>query len=350
MAYYLRNGSSFTVSSKKNLDLYEQLPAATYTIKKDIYDNLFLEIIEDFAVSGKMYGDIEDQATRILTTFGDRPASTGVMLAGEKGSGKSLLAKMISANGIAQGIPTIVINTPWCGDKFNTFIQSIDQPVILLFDEFEKVYGHEEQEQILTLLDGVFPSKKLFMLTCNDKWRIDQHMRNRPGRIYYMIDFDGLSTEFVREYCHDNLINKEHIETMCNFASVFSKFNFDMLKAIVEEMNRFGETPELAIRWLNTKPEFSSRVDYAVTLQGKTITVTEYEKSWSGNPLSSAVCLEYNAGPDSDGDNHWNDIVFEKQHLVSVNGRTKTFEFENEKAKLTLTALESVHYNYFGAF
>ena len=29
------------------------------------------------------------------------------------------------------------------------------------------------QTHVLTLLDGVFPSRKLFVLTCNDKYRID---------------------------------------------------------------------------------------------------------------------------------------------------------------------------------
>jgi hypothetical protein len=78
-----------------------------------------------------------------------------------------------------QGVPTIVINAPWCGDKFNTLIQSIQQPCIVMFDEFEKVYSSEEQEAMLTLLDGIYSSKKLFLLTSNDKWRVDSHMRNR---------------------------------------------------------------------------------------------------------------------------------------------------------------------------
>ena len=83
---------------------------------------------------------------------------------------------------------------------------------MVLFDEFEKVYDSDEQEEMLTLLDGVFPSKKLFVLTCNDKWRVNQHMRNRPGRIFYMLDFTGLDEDFVVEYCHDNLKNLANID------------------------------------------------------------------------------------------------------------------------------------------
>ena len=50
----------------------------------------------------------------------------------------------------AQDVPTIVINAPWKGDKFNTFIQAIEQPCAILFDEFEKVYDRDDQEKILT--------------------------------------------------------------------------------------------------------------------------------------------------------------------------------------------------------
>ena len=63
-----------------------------------------------------------------------------VLLAGEKGSGKTLLTKYISMEVAKQGIPTIVINQALHGERFNTFIQAIEQPCVILFDEFEKIY------------------------------------------------------------------------------------------------------------------------------------------------------------------------------------------------------------------
>ena len=36
MAYFLKNGTSFRVSSKEAMDLHEQLPAGNYTIAQDI--------------------------------------------------------------------------------------------------------------------------------------------------------------------------------------------------------------------------------------------------------------------------------------------------------------------------
>lgn len=159
---------------------YEILPPSTYVLKEDKNGAFFFEEVENFTLPSKTYGDLTSNTDRIIRTFLDRPAATGVMLAGEKGSGKTLLAKSISIElAKRENIPTILINSPFAGDTFSTLIQNINQPVLFLFDEFEKTYGDRGQEAILTLLDGVYPSKKLFLLTSNDKYRIDSHIDRR---------------------------------------------------------------------------------------------------------------------------------------------------------------------------
>lgn len=266
MTYFLKSGNTFYPKDEANLDVRNLLPVGTYTIKQDKFDNFFFEEIDPFSIEYKVYGDTLKNADRIIQTFQDRPKSTGVMLTGEKGSGKTLLAKMLSIKCAELGIPTIIINQPWVGEEFNTLIQSIEQQCMILFDEFEKTYDRDDQTHILTLLDGVFPSRKLFVLTCNDKYRVDSHMRNRPGRIYYMIDFGGLTQEFVEEFCQERLYDKSQIKSVCKLSSMFSAFNFDMLQAICEEMNRYGESAEKAVALLNTKPQTDDGGEYLVTL------------------------------------------------------------------------------------
>jgi hypothetical protein len=350
MTYFLKSGITFRVSTKEALDLHETLPAGNYVIKKDQFENLFLEQIDSFEFKGKLYGDTTKHSERILNTFMDRTASTGVMLNGEKGSGKTLLAKILSIKAAEQAIPTIVINAPWCGDKFNSLIQAIEQSCVVLFDEFEKVYDSQEQEQMLTLLDGVFPSKKLFVITCNDKWRVNSHMRNRPGRIYYMLDFVGLDADFIREYCEDNLKNKEYIEKVVQVGGLFGDFNFDMLKALIEEMNRYNESPTEAIRMLNAKPEFSENHLYTLSLQidGETIDPKHYEpERWEGNPLSSrTIHVNYDTDP-ADDDADWENLQFTHEDLRTVKAQDGKFVFINTKgAVVTLTKIKTKVFNY----
>ena len=318
MSYFLKSGNTFKVSTKESLDLHDTLPAGTYTVGFDkMSGQFFLEKIEDFEIKGKLYGNTTRHADRIVRTFLDRPAATGVMLTGEKGSGKTLLTKRISVDAKAQGIPTIVINQPWCGEGFNAFIQMIEQPTVILFDEFEKVYDRDDQEKMLTLLDGVYPSKKLFLITCNDKWRVNEHMRNRPGRIYYMIDF---------------------------------------LKAMVEEMNRYGETPQEVMKLLNTRPEFSSETKYKVALQVDGIDIDVdmlNEEEWHGNPMTGEVDIDYKVKSnepstgDVRADWNWMEATFTPGDIKLVDPATSKFVFVNEDGdRLVLTRVKEKYYHY----
>jgi hypothetical protein len=352
MTRFIKNGNQFMVASEESMDVRDMLPAGNYTVKEmPMGGPLYLEQIDNFTSLSKVYGDCLKNTDRVIRTFMDRPAATGIMLTGEKGSGKTLLTKNIAIELAKQGIPTIVINAPWHGDKFNSFVQTITQPCAILFDEFEKTYDRDEQEAILTLLDGVFPSKKLFMLTTNDKYRVDYHMRNRPGRIFYMLDFKGLDAEFIREYCQDNLKNTSQIDKIVNISSLFSEFNFDMLKALVEEMNRYDESPQEALRMLNAKPEFDGGSKYLIEVvhNGELVKGGVNPSEFNGNPLQPKG-VEISFDLDPDGDSDWEYKEFNANALISVDAQAGKFVFEDKGTRLTLTKVKNKSYDFYGAF
>jgi hypothetical protein len=213
------------------------------------------------------------------------------MLVGEKGSGKTLLARQIS---IQSEYPTVIVNSSFSGEQFNSFLSGITQPCIILFDEFEKTYKKDEQEKILTLLDGTFQSQKLFIFTSNNKWELDNNLKNRPGRIFYLIEFSGLDEEFIREYCKDNLVDQGKIGAIVATSGLFDVFNFDMLVAFVQEVNRYGEDPSDLIDLLNAKPEYSGRQSYLVRnleVAGVSIPISKHtvEINTSVNPFNIPV-------------------------------------------------------------
>jgi hypothetical protein len=347
MSHFIRNGNMYSVVSEEAMDLQPTLPVGNYTVKRnEMTGQFFLEMVDSFPQVPKLYGNTTRHADRILNTFFDRPNSTGIMLNGEKGSGKTLLAKTLSIEAAKVGVPTIIINAPWTGDAFNKFMQDIEQQCIILFDEFEKVYDNDQQEAALTLLDGVFPSRKLFILTCNDKWRVNEHMRNRPGRIYYMIDFKGLDSGFIREYCDERLDNKEYIEKIVEIAALFEQFNFDMLKALVEEMNRYNESPQDALTMLNAKPEFNNVGEFSCKLIVDGEEVKGAAKgSWKGNPLTGTIYFEWDPEPEND-DSEWKDLTFTPNHIVKVDASEGRFIYEMDNAICVVTRNKSAGYNY----
>ena len=168
---YSKDGLSFWPTKEENMQLTKLLPAGNYVIRNHPMRGLYFEQIPAFEMPRKLYGDTTRVASRIIRTFLDRPATTGVLLSGEKGSGKTLLAKRLAADCAALDIPCITVSQSFTGEAFNSLLQGVEQPCMLFFDEFEKVYSEDEaQQQLLTLMDGVFTSKKLFVLTVNDQY------------------------------------------------------------------------------------------------------------------------------------------------------------------------------------
>ena len=349
MSYYLKSGEMLWPTKEGAFDVRKKLPVGTYTVGAHSEKGWYLKPITDFNITGKIYGKTTAQAERILNTFSVRPSTTGVLLNGEKGSGKTMLAKMVSQKAAAMGISTLVINTPFCGDSFNTFIQEIDEPCVIVFDEFEKVFDDKEQEATLTLLDGVYPTKKLFILTVNDKYRVNSAMRNRPGRIFYMLDFKGLDSGFIEEYCNDNLKNKTYIQQIVRLTMLFDAFNFDMLKALVEEMNRYDESPHQAMEMLNAKPVDAGSVKHHVSIfiAGKEVkTDNFYPSVIRGNPIALEE-LEFNVDPNpEDDDADRISLEITQSDLKNIDPEAGTFTYVLNEGKPNTTVLVFTRENH----
>lgn len=324
---FCKSGSNYTIANQEDLTTYDKLPVATYSIKAS-KTGYYLSLVDDFEMKvNKLYGDTQSKVDKILNTFEDRVKSTGVLLSGVKGSGKSLLTKKVSLDGLNKGYPTIVVNSPCYGESFNTFISQISQPCVLIFDEFEKVYTKEEQEQLLTLFDGTVNSKKLFLLTCNDKFKIDRNMINRPGRIYYMFEYEGLSRKFVMEYVEDNLNNKSLLKRFDIICNLIPSVSYDILSALVEECNRYNQDPLVALEILNIKPEFFGEEIYKCQLYIDDNLIVTTSKRLS--PLSGAsFYIEYF---DKSKDDYLSEYFY-SSNMVTMKG--DYIEYNNGKSFL----------------
>ena len=222
-----------------------QLPAKIYTIKSNSMQGLYLEVYSDkFEINEqKLYGEAPKKVNKIIRTYDLANRNTGVIMSGDKGLGKTLCSKVLCNKMIEKNYPVILCDKPFSG--IADFLHKIEQECVVLFDEFEKHFtfkhdnGDEDdkpQEQFLTLFDGVDTGKKLFIVTCNDTYKLNDFFLNRPGRFHYHIEFDFPTSEEIREYMMDNCIDDNNIEAIITFAR-FRPLNYDSLRAIAFELH-----------------------------------------------------------------------------------------------------------------
>ena len=274
MSQYIKIDNIISVTESRALAVTDTLPLGTYTLELNRRSNEFyLQQMDDFKPFGKVYGDYQATVDRIVNTIMSRSGNNlGVLLSGVKGSGKTLTAKMISVELAKRfGYATIIINKGYDTAELSGFLRSIDVPCMVLFDEFEKVYSYKEsddnasQSGLLDILDGVFESRKLFVMSCNDTDYINPYFFSRPGRIFYHLRYAGVTEEVIDRYCDDNLRNPQWKREILRLSTFVRDMTFDILKAIVEESNRYNESPMSFIEKLNV--EYGLENTYTMELQ-----------------------------------------------------------------------------------
>lgn len=271
-------GNQFSIYDD-SLKVHDKLPAQIYSVRFSQQSGFYLELHNDIEINEtKIYGVHNAKTKKVINTFKLFNRNLGIILSGDKGIGKSLFAKLLSNEAVSQGYPVIIV------DKFipniAAYLESIEQEVVILFDEFDKTFGNintsenepDAQASMLSLFDGLSTGKKMFVLTCNEIRSLNDYYVNRTGRFHYHFRFNYPDNEEIREYLTDKLDPKyyDEINKVIAFANKV-KLNYDSLRSIAFELN-LGENFENVIADLNIMKMANPRYDCTILFEnGRTI-------------------------------------------------------------------------------
>ncbi len=350
--FFIEGNKYFSINASS---IIHKLPPAVYQLNYDgMRNTYYYEQVESFSLPRKLYGELNKTSDRIWNTFKSMSKSIGVLLVGNQGSGKTLLTKVLSDRGLTNNIPTIIVSSAFKGESFITSLLDIEDEAIIIFDEFEKVYNshdNKEQSQLLTILDGVVNTKKLFLFTANNEYNIIPAFFNRPGRIRYLLRYYKLSETVIEEYCDDNLNNINLKDQIIKLPNIIQDFSYDMLVEIVRELNFYNENLEDVLLIMNIKPDrsYNDNLEYDITYI-KNSQIIDYciPSSFKGNPLSSDrydklyIRVNENNNKDNDyEDNDYEDDFHSDADRLSLMSKPKSIR-NNEEILISFENLQSI--------
>lgn len=235
--------------------LFDLLPNNTYRFIAEesmMGINFYLEHTDNFKLPTTIYGDVDQCFKRIQTTFNNSKGNLGVLLVGQSGAGKTLQAKYVCENMRKTGLPVISVDKGAI-HHLSYLAKNLKQPAVILVDEFEKQFDDtDDQNYLLTLLDGTYNSNLLFLFTANDETKVNPYFFDRPTRIKYVYKYKYLKEDVLKAIISDLLVNKTQEEEVLQLMFQTSNLSVDVLKSFIDECNLFpNENPSTLIEGFN---------------------------------------------------------------------------------------------------
>ena len=213
-------------------------PAVYYIIKSPTGGYMLDKVSDNFKEPEKIYGNNKKLAIRVWNTYVQTNKSTGILLTGSPGTGKTLVGEILSNIAIQNGLPVIMVSDIEVNIEIISFISKL-KDVVIFFDEFSKNIDRKLQENSLTMFSDTSDTRKIFVLTENDYMSVSKFIRDRPGRIRYHIDFERVSDKVIEEYCEEFNVDKKFVLEILDKHKKSVSFSFDHLQALVTEHLRY---------------------------------------------------------------------------------------------------------------
>lgn len=309
------NGSDVVLINNPG-NIIDNLPTDQYELMFDPNSGFSLSRIPRVKpIEFKVYGPVEERVKRIYRRYDYQSQgtmhNTGVLLSGLKGTGKTILLRKLTLEAYERGLPVINVNSYAPG--IDTFFGGVTQPVLVIFDEFEKTFGDkEQQERLLSMIDGTGSKNgHLFIFAANNAQAVTSYMLSRPGRVHYHFRYKALSDDVIDQYLKDYIKDDERLKVAKAVLKPVT-VTFDILQAVVWEVNQ-GYSKDEIEDGLN----IDTTIRFKLTLEfgdGSEITTEEASFNYDNKyPVSVRIKL-----PRTNGDEQSTVIYISSKSLVFI--------------------------------
>ena len=240
---WAQSGTSF--HPRTRADKVPKLPAGVYSFRANPMGWWLERTASKFEFPFKVYRDGSDSIIgRVKTYWRANGGNLGILMNGLRGAGKTMTAQLLGNDLIEEEkLPVLVVRGPV---PLQVIFNAVQQNMMVIFDEFEKTHKDEDQQQLLSTIDGMSRSafNRLIIFTTN-RTEINENFRDRPSRIHYKFEFVRVADEVI-----EGLINDSLPPDLMHFKSDIFEFlnsrkicTIDIVKAVIAEVVTFRESP-----------------------------------------------------------------------------------------------------------